>query len=399
LDPYYARNVASICDQGIDQYPGLAALFLRDGKPIGEGDRLRQPDLSRTYRNIAQYGTGWFYRGEFAERVSDWMAENDGLITAEDFANYRAKRREPIRSYYRQYEIIGFPPPSSGGVHVAQMLNILQQHDLRALHKQDPAVATHVIAEAMKLAFADRAHWLGDADFAKVPKGLISQEYAQTLSNRIQLDQTIEVPEHSVPENWERWLFGKHTTHIAAADDAGNWVAITATVNTSYGSKVLVPGTGVVLNNQMDDFSAQPGVPNYFGLVGSENNAVEPGKRPLSSMSPTIVLENGQPIMTVGAAGGPKIITQALLAIIRQLDYEMPLDEAIAAPRFHHQWLPAHLRCEASFPTEMQQRLTELGHTMKPGGGGGVTQAIAKLPDGRFMGVHDPRVPGKASGL
>jgi gamma-glutamyltranspeptidase/glutathione hydrolase len=398
LSAYYARNVAAVCDRGIDQYPGLGALFLRDGKPIGEGDCLRQPDLSRTYRKISQYGCDWFYGGEFAQRVSGWMAENGGLITTADFANYRAKRRDPVRSSYRQYTIVGFPPPSSGGVHVAQMLNMLEPFDLHELHQEDPATATHVIAESMKLAFADRAHWLGDADFARVPRGLVSPEYGRRLSDRIRTDQTIEVTEHAVPENWEQNLFGKHTTHIAAADDAGNWVAITATINTSYGSKVLVPGTGVVLNNQMDDFSAQPGVPNFFGLIGSENNAVEPGKRPLSSMSPTIVLEDGQPILTVGAAGGPRIITQVLLTIIRHLDYDMRLDEAIGAPRFHHQWTPAHLRCESSFPKDQQDRLAELGHVMMPGGSGGVAQAIAKLPDGRLIGVHDPRVPGKAAG-
>ena len=293
--------------------------------------------------------------------------------------------------------MVGFPPPSSGGVHIAQMLNILEHFDLRQLREDDPAIATHVVIEAMKLAFADRAYWLGDADFARVPKGLASEEYADLLASRIRTDALVPVPSHSVPDGWAEQLFNRHTTHVAAADADGNWVAITATVNTTFGCKVVVPGTGIVLNNEMDDFSAQPGVPNAFGLLGAENNSVQPGKRPLSSMSPTIVLRDGEPIMTVGAAGGPKIISQALLAIIRHLDYDMPLDQALQQPRFHHQWRPDQVYCESDFPEPICNRLRAMGHRLKMGGSGGRSQAIGRV-EGGLMGVHDPRISGRAAG-
>jgi gamma-glutamyltranspeptidase/glutathione hydrolase len=343
-------------------------------------------------------GIDWFYRGEFANRVAAWMEKNGGLLTREDFANYAVKQRTPLQTTYRDYTIVGFPPPSSGGVHVAQILNILEHFDLAELHRREPIVATHVVVEATKLAFADRAHWLGDADFVSVPRGLASKQYAATLAERIQLDKVIEVPKHSTPDGWEQDLFGGHTAHIAAADDLGNWVAITATVNTTFGSKVIVPGTGIVLNNEMDDFSAQPGVPNVFGLIGAENNSVKPRKRPLSSMSPTIVLQDGRPMLTVGASGGPRIITQVLLAIIRHLDYQMPLDQALAEPRFHHQWVPNEIWCEEAYPVALRVQLEQLGHKLKADDKKGATQAIVWLPERGFLGVHDPRVPGKAAG-
>ena len=399
VDRSHGGTIQSTYNKGLGSFPGLKAIIVKpDDQPYVEGDTLRNADLARSYRKMAEQGADWFYRGEFASLVASWMKDNGGLLTEQDFANYVAKPRTPIRSTYRGYEVIGFPPPSSGGVHVAQMLNILKHFDLGQLHKDDPAIATHVIVEAMKLAFADRAHWLGDADFADVPKGLASEPYADKLAKRIRLDRAVEVPQHGVPDGWVENLFNKHTTHVAAADAEGNWVAITATVNTSFGCKVVVPGTGIVLNNEMDDFSAQPGVPNAFGLLGAENNAVEPGKRPLSSMSPTIVLRDGEPILTVGAAGGPKIITQALLTIIRVLDYGMPLDEAIEQPRFHHQWTPNRVYCESDFSATIQDRLQELGHEIKLGSSGGRAQAITRS-DGEFIGVHDPRIPGKALGL
>ncbi len=223
-------------------------------------------------------------------------------------------------------------------MHVAQILNILEPFDFAAELKGDEVRGNHLLVEAMKLAFADRAYWLGDADFVDVPQGLIDKGYAAELAKRIDLGKASEVPTHGEPPSHQDDIFGKHTTHITAVDSDGYWVAITATVNTAFGSKVIVPGTGIVLNDEMDDFSSQPGVPNAFGLVGAENNSIEPGKRPLSSMSPTIVLDQGdKPVLTVGAAGGPKIITQVLLALIRTLDLGEDLPSAIAAPRIHHQ--------------------------------------------------------------
>jgi gamma-glutamyltranspeptidase/glutathione hydrolase len=258
-------------------------------------------------------GGGCFIRGPFAQAVERWMQSNGGIMTAEDFRNYRIKLREPILSDYRGYTIIGFPPPSSGGVHVAQMLNILENFNLKALGEIE---RLHVMAETMKLAFADRAYWLGDPDFAGVPRGLVDKSYAASLAGRINREHVTQVAAHGMPPDWETDVFKKHTTHFSVADAEGNWVACTATVNTSFGSKVVIPGTGVVMNNQMDDFSIQHGVKNYFGLVGDHANAVAPGKRPLSSMSPTIVLKEGQPVITLGAAGGPKIISQVVLELV-----------------------------------------------------------------------------------
>jgi gamma-glutamyltranspeptidase/glutathione hydrolase len=327
------------------------------------------------------------------------MAANGGIITAADFAAYKPKLREPLVTTYRGYQVIGFPPPSSGGVHVAQVLNILEPFDLRSIEKQDPVAAAHLLAEAFKLAFADRAYWLGDSDFVSVPRGLISKEYAQQLAERIHLQQVCDVEMHGTPPNWRQDVFGRHTTHVAAADAAGNWVAITATVNTAFGSKIIVPGTGVVLNNQMDDFSILPGVPNAFGLVGAENNSVAPLKRPLSSMSPTIVLDRqGKPVLTVGAAGGPKIITEVVLAIVRWLDFEEPLAEAVAGARFHHQWRPNCVSCEKGLPANVVDGLRARGHAVEElaPGSAGRTQAIAVDRNGEFVGVADPRGGGTA---
>ena len=320
-------------------------------------------------------------------------------MQGEDFKNYKTVDREPVRTTYRGYEIIGFPPPSSGGVHVGQILNILEAFDLAQLYQQDPAQMRHVVAEAMKLAFADRAYWLGDPDYVKVPRGLIDKQYAQDLAKKISLNEASAVTAHGTPPRKDGDFFGKHTTHVSAADAAGNWVAITTTVNTTFGSKVIVPGLGVVMNNEMDDFSIAPGVPNAFGLVGGENNAVAAGKRPLSSMSPTIVLKDGQPIMTIGAAGGPKIITQVVWGIINHLDLGMPIGQSIGAPRVHHQWSPDRLSVERSLDPSQVKRLEELGHDVSMTSSSGVTQAIAWDPEKRrFTGAHDPRVPGKAAG-
>ena len=325
------------------------------------------------------------------------MRAHGGLLTRDDFATYEARQREPIVTTYRDYTIVGFPPPSSGGVHVAQILNILENFDLAEIYRRDPAEAKHILGEAMKLAFADRAHWLGDADYVRVPRGLIDKDYARDLARRIDPARATEVARHGQPDDWQSNVFGQHTTHIATADADGNWVAITATVNTSFGSKVIVPGTGLVLNNEMDDFSVLPGVPNAFGLIGAENNAVAPGKRPLSSMSPTVVLQDGQPILTVGAAGGPKIITQVVLAIVRCLDYGQPLDVALRQPRLHHQWKPDVLMVESGTDAAEIERLLRRGHTLRFLPTGGVSQAIMRGPAEELIGAHDPRISGQAA--
>ncbi len=398
IDRVYAGKLKAT-EETLAKFAGSRAVLLKsDRTAFPRGHKLKQPDLAKTYRAVAENGIDWFYRGPFAEKVGQWMADNGGILTAADFAAYQPVEREPLETTYRDFSIVGFPPPSSGGVHVAEMLNMLEHFDLGAEYKKDPARALHIIAEAMKLAFADRAYWLGDPDHVDVPQGLIDKEYAAELAKRINPEHVTAVESHGTPPGASEDFFGeRHTTHIAAVDSEGNWVAITATINTTFGSKVMVPGTGVMLNNEMDDFSAQPGKPNAFGLVGAENNAVGPGKRPLSSMSPTIVLKNGKPVMTVGAAGGPKIITQALLAIVRRQDFGESLADAVGSPRIHHQWRADVLTVEEKMPEEIVKKLAAMGHTIDLIDTAGVTQAIEIDGEGQLVGVHDPRVPGKAA--
>jgi len=399
INRHYAGVLGDSASE-LKQFPTARAIFLRrDGSAFKSGDLLKQPDLANTYRAIAERGLDWFYRGPFAQAAGDWMKTNNGILTAGDFQNYQTQLREPVRTTYRGYEILGFPPPSSGGVHVAQILNILENFDLKSMGANS-ADFVHVVAEAMKLAFADRAYWLGDPDFVAVPRGLIAKEYAAKLARQIKLERATAILQHGTPENAAQNVFGKHTTHFTTADAEGNWVACTATINTSFGSKVVVPGTGVVLNNQMDDFSIQPGVSNFFGLVGAEANAVGPGKRPLSSMSPTIVLKDGQPIFSVGAAGGPTIISQAVLAIIHHIDFGAPVGAALAQPRFHQQWKPDELKIEKRIGEAVMTELKKRGHKLTPVNSLGAAQAIAIDPKTKaLVGAPDPRGEGKAQGF
>lgn len=389
-------NVLKRMANDLSKFEGSRAALLKEGKAYDVGEVLKQPDLAKTYRAVATNGIGWFYGGPFAQMTEQWMRKNGGIMTANDLKTYRVELREPIFTEYRGYKIASFPPPSSGGVHVAEVLNILNHFDVKKLGSNSPEMI-HLVAEAMKLAFADRAYWLGDPAFAKVPRGLVSDKYAAALAKKINPNHTTLVPHQGTPEEANDNVFGKHTTHFSSADAEGNWVACTATVNTSFGSKVIIPGTGVVLNNEMDDFSAQPGVPNFFGLVGAEANAVAPGKRPLSSMSPTIVLKRGQPILSLGAAGGPTIISQTILNIINVLDFKMNIDDAISTPRFHHQWSPDELKIENKVTPETLADLEKRGHHLKTTDAIGVSQAVGKNPRGAgFVGAADPRASGKA---
>ena len=399
LSRTYAQRLASAVEE-LRQFEPARVIFLKpDGSALRQGDWLRQPDLARSYREIAGQGIGWFYGGHFAETTEHWMKANGGLMTANDFKSYEFKLREPVRTTYRGHEIVGFPPPSSGGVHVAQILNILERFDLKKLGAGS-ADFIQVVTEAMKLAFADRAHWLGDPDFVPVPRGLVSREYAAKLAAKIDLKRATPVPAHDAPERATQDVFGKHTTHFSTADAEGNWVACTATVNTTFGAKVVIPGTGIVMNDQMDDFSIQPGVANAFGLLGAEANAVAPGKRPLSSMSPTIVLKDGKPILSIGAAGGPTIISQTLLAILYAIDFGMPPDQALAQPRFHHQWQPDELRIEKSVPAKVREELAKRGHKVKVVESIGAAQAVASGGNrGKLVGAPDPRGEGQAAGF
>jgi gamma-glutamyltranspeptidase/glutathione hydrolase len=393
------RYAAALRDQASElaRFPASRAVFLKpDGAPREEGEILRQPDLARTYRAIAENGPGWFYGGPFAQAAERWMKKNQGLLTAADFAAYHAVLREPISTTYRGCTVVSFPPPSSGGVHLLEILNMLETRDF-----SDPSFTEvdrdHFTAEAMKLAFADRAYWLGDPDFAKVPRGLIRKDYARALAAKIDLTHASAMAGAGQPPDAAGDVFPKHTTHISTADAEGNWVAMTATINTHFGSKVVIPGTGVLLNNEMDDFSAHPGVANHFGLVGAEANAIAPGKRPLSSMSPAIVLKDNRPILAIGAAGGPTIISQTLLNIVGVVDFGMDAQKAIAQPKFHHQWKPDELKIEKNMDPALVSALVKRGHTVREVKYLGAAQAVGLAPDGQgFLGASDPRVQGVA---
>lgn len=388
VSPALAERLAATATN-LKKFPASAAIFLDKNKnPLSANAQLRQKDLARTYRQIAKHGPDYFYRGEFAQKTAQWMKQNGGIITNKDFADYQIKLREPIVSTFNGYTLYGFPPPSSGGLHVAQILNILEQFDLQ---KTTTSERYHLVAEAMKFAFADRAHWLGDADFTQVPLSIADERYAKSIAQKISLDKITSEITHGDPDADIEHLMNKHTTHIAAADMDGNWVAITTTVNTSFGSKVVVPGTGVVLNNQMDDFSAQVGVSNAFGLVGSDANAVAAKKRPLSSMSPTLVFKGDQPVMTVGAAGGPTIISQVLLNLFYTLEYGMTAEQALAQPRIHQQWNPNDLFVESAMPEMVKNALRQKGHNLKIWQTMGASQAI-QLRDGKLVPVAEPRV-------
>jgi gamma-glutamyltranspeptidase/glutathione hydrolase len=391
----YAARLQEVTNE-IASFPDSRAIFFMEGKPLETGDVLRQPDLAATYRAIATHGPDWFYRGPFAEATARWMTNHGGLLTQRDFEDYRSIEREPVTTTYRDWQVVSFPPPSSGGVHIAQMLNILEHFDLSTL---DESARLHVMGETMKLAFADRAHWLGDPDFADVPRGLVSKDYAVDQAKLINLDRASEVASYGQPPGWETNLFRKHTTHFSLADAEGNWVACTATINTAFGSKVVIPGTGVLLNNQMDDFSAQPGVANHFGLVGAAANSVAPGKRPLSSMSPTIVLKEEQPMLALGGAGGPRIITAVLMVLVNMCDLGLGPEAAVAAPRIHHQWSPNALLCEPDVPERVCVALVSRGQALERSSGLGVVQLVARTEDGTaFLGAADPRGGGSAEG-
>ncbi len=391
----YAARVRSV-EAELARDEGARAIFLReDGSAIRAGDRLHQPDLARSLEALGDEGPAWFYRGPFANRVDAWMREHGGILTADDLAAYAPRRREPVTTRYRGRTIVGFPPPSSGGIHVGQILSILDRFDVGAM-PPDGSDFRHLVAEAMKRAFADRARWLGDADHVPVPRGLIDPEYTASLAAGIDPRRATPVPAHGMPPRADTDLFppAGHTTHFAAADDEGWWVACTATVNTTFGAKVVVPGTGIVLNDEMDDFVAEPGARNAFGLVGGEANAIAPGKRPLSSMAPSLVLEGDRPVMAVGAAGGPTIISQVVLAIVHTIDFGAAPGEALARPRFHHQWSPDRLRIERSAGADAARSLEDRGHDVDDVDSIGAASILSRPdPHGPFTGAAEPRVP------
>jgi gamma-glutamyltranspeptidase/glutathione hydrolase len=412
------RTIAAEAKQ-LSLYPASKAIYFKqNGSPIQEGDILQQKDLAKTLECIAKKGPEWFYNGPFAVTCCQYLQSVGGILTTNDFQSYTAIDRTPLHTSYREHQIIGFPPPSSGGMHIAQMLSMLEPFQIGQWMLQQPVSYLHVLIETMKRAFADRAHWLGDSDFVDVPPSLLDQSYLAERMRDFRLDQATFDIQHGNPLGINQNLpqkpniqnspgeylesDKKHTTHLTTADADGNWVAMTCTVNTSWGSKVTVPGTGVMLNNEMDDFAIAPGTPNAFGLVGSKANAVGPRKRPLSSMSPTIVLDkNNRPTLTAGAAGGPKIINATLQVLLRVLDGKLDVDSAIAAPRIHHQWRPDRVYFENEigkntppFITNDQvKKLEKLGHRFETSNALAICQAIERQGS-KLEAAHDPRAQG-----
>ena len=369
------------------KFPDLARVFLPKDEVPAEGEIIRQPDLSETLKAIASQGTEVFYQGWIAQAVAETVKKEGGVLTLDDLKNYRPVWREPLIGHYRKRTVITMPPPSSGGVALIEMLNILEGHPLNKL-EHNSATYLHLVAEVMKHAFADRAQHLGDPDFVKAPVStLISTDYATWIRGRISAAKTHPAKYYGLV-NLKAEQGG--TTHFSVLDRFGNAVACTLSVNTRFGSKVLPPRTGVVLNNTMDDFSIHATVGNVYGLIGNDANALQPKKRPLSSMAPTIVLKGERPELIVGGAGGPRIISATLQTILNILDFNMPVKEAVESPRIHHQWMPEDLFVEAALAPETKRSLERRGHTLKERGTVGVVQAIL-AKGSKITGAADPR--------
>jgi gamma-glutamyltranspeptidase/glutathione hydrolase len=376
----------------LEKYPETKRIYLKGGKFYNEGELFQQPELAATFARLQQSGPNEFYEGETARLIVADMKRNNGLMTMEDLRGYVAKERTPLRGTYRGHEIVSMPPPSSGGAVLIEMLNILEGFDVQKMEASS-SERYHLMTEAMRRAFADRAEYMGDSDFVKVPvAGLIDKHYADTLRRTINADRASTSAEVRAgrPAGYE----SEETTHFTVVDAAGNAVANTYTLNNSYGSAAVAKGTGLLLNDEMDDFAAKPGSPNMYGLIQGERNAVAPRKRPLSAMTPTIVLrKNGSLWFTVGSPGGPTIINTVLCVITNVIDYDMNIQQAIDFPRIHHQWLPDELVGEPfGLSGDTQRALTSRGHTLaKPRYLGDAEGIMIEEKTGIRLGATDPR--------
>jgi gamma-glutamyltranspeptidase/glutathione hydrolase len=409
-----ARGDIDVLTEGTKAFRGqgnVAAIFLKNGEPFVPGERLIQKDLAATLRAISKGGTDAFYQGAIPAAVSAASHAHGGLLTSQDFASYRATESAPVTCAYRRYTIVSAPPPSSGGVTLCEMLQVLQGYPLKAMGFHSSG-SVHVMAEAMRFAYRDRNSYLGDPAFIDNPTArLLSADYAQAIRDQIQANR-------ATPSSTLAGLAAadEHatTTHYSVVDHLGNAVAVTYTINDSFGAKVIAGSTGFFLNDEMDDFTAKPGVPNMFGLVQGKANAVAPGKRPLSSMTPTLVLKDGMPVLVVGTPGGSRIITTVLEVIVNVIDHGMTLQEAVDAPRIHHQWWPDTVAAEPfALSADTVKALTEMGYKMvelEPWGSGNAAESIGIAPadpsaarslgfprPGVLYGAHDSRAPAGAA--
>lgn len=381
----------------LGKWSSSKAIFFKNGEPLKSGDLLVQKDLAKSLRLIAKQGAKAFYQGEIATKIAKEMQSHGGTMTLEDLKAYKVVERQPIIGDYRGYKVVTMPPPSSGGVHLIEILNMLEHYPIKE-DGVNSAKNIHHMAESMKLAYADRSEYLGDPDFVKIPvTGLTSKAYANELvktidDNKARLSSNIKPGK---PQPYE----SDQTTHFSVMDKAGNAVAVTYTLNLNFGSGIVVEGTGILLNNEMDDFSVKPGVPNAFGLVGGTANAIEAKKRPLSSMTPTIVMKNNKPWLVTGSPGGARIITTVLQSVVNTIDHEMNPAEAIITPRVHHQWLPDELRVEEGISPDTIKLLQDKGHKVVTKAPMGRIQII-QADDSGFYGYSDPRNPdGKTLGF
>jgi gamma-glutamyltranspeptidase/glutathione hydrolase len=388
LMPGLARSMAGAMRR-FESYPASVAAFSKNGQPYETGETWRQPDLARTLERIMHEGRDGFYKGETARLIAAEMERGGGLITEEDLARYEVKERTPVRGTYRGYDIISMPPPSSGGTVLVEMLNILEAYDLAAMGHNSAAYIHH-LAEAMRRGFRDRARFIADPEFAQVPvERLTSKEYASEL--RTSIDEDRATP--SAPEDITLPFESSETTHYSVVDSDGMAVSVTYTLEYGYGSGIVVPGAGFLLNNEMGDFNAGPGLTSDRGLIGTEANLARPEQRMLSSMTPSILEKDGQLVAVVGSPGGRTIINSVLQVILNIVDFEMGIGDAVASPRLHHQWLPDQIRIETRGTTVDTERiLAQMGHTVQMRGRQGVTHCIMIDPEtGERVGAADPR--------
>jgi gamma-glutamyltranspeptidase / glutathione hydrolase len=399
LSDAYAEDLRE-SEELLGRYEDSRRIFLNDGKFYQAGDLLRQPELAATFARMQKKGAREFYEGETARLIAEDMKRHNGLMTLEDLRGYVAKERAPLKGTYRGHEVITMPPPSSGGAVLIEMLNILEGYDLGKMG-WSASEKYHLVAEAMRRAFADRAEYMGDADFVKVPvNGLIDKAYAERQRSTINMERASTSAEVRAgrPTGHE----SEETTHFTVIDAEGNAVSNTYTLNWGYGSGVTAKGTGILLNNEMDDFAAKPGTPNLFGLIQGERNAVAPRKRPLSSMTPTFVLrKDGVLWFAVGSPGGPTIINTVLHVITNIIDHGMNIQQAIDAPRIHHQWLPDEIIYEPyGLSTDTQRALESRGHklTAKPRYMGDAEGIMIEEKTGMRLGASDPRSEGASVG-